>query len=254
MFYKKGYIIVIGLSVLVFVVVLLQWTPTRNALDFIASPFFTLSHTIGVMGKTISSTIFAIPYNIDEIRSLRVENSAYRARIALSRELERENKILKSVLGRMNKRDSLVYARVVFWPLRDLHDYIHIDVGSEHGIKERAVVLASGYMYIGMISEATSGSARVTLLSDVDEKTEVYFPDAGISSVAEGVGLGAMHIRVPAGIQMEEGDPIFSVGARDYLVGYIEEIESTESGAFQIIKTHIPVSIYDIRTVFVVTP
>lgn len=200
----------------------------------------------------ITSTLFGIPYSTDEIRRLREDVVALRAEIEYLKEAERENILLKEALGRIDAEMQFIYARVISRPVSGSHDVILLDVGSNGGVMAGMAVLAPGNIHIGTIVEVSGRSAKVQMLSDAGGKTEVYLPQSNVTSVAEGDGLGLLSVQVPASIDIKEKEPIFTTGQRDFLVGFVEKIEKSDAGPFQIVKTKMPLHIYDLRTVFVV--
>lgn len=218
----------------------------------VSRPVSKAANSVGNRVTIITSTLFGVPYSTDEIRKLRAETVALQAQIATLEEARRENALLKEALGRVDEDMHFIYGRVIMRQVSGLDDTILVDVGSDGGAEAGMAVLAPGNIHLGHITEVSNKTSKVRLLSDVGSKTEVYLPESSITSVAEGSGLGLLSVQVPASIDIKEGEPLFTTGKRDLVVGFVEKIEKSDAGPFQIIKTRIPLNIYDIRIVLLV--
>lgn len=218
----------------------------------VSRPVSKAANSVGNRVTIITSTLFGVPYSTDEIRKLRAETVALQAQIATLEEARRENALLKEALGRVDEDMHFIYGRAIMRQVSGLDDTILVDVGSDGGAEAGMAVLAPGNIHLGHITEVSNKTSKVRLLSDVGSKTEVYLPESSITSVAEGSGLGLLSVQVPASIDIKEGEPLFTTGKRDLVVGFVEKIEKSDAGPFQIIKTRIPLNIYDIRIVLLV--
>lgn len=218
----------------------------------VSRPVGRATESVGNGTVMITSTLFGIPYSTDEIRRLREETTMLRAQIATLEEIKRENALLKEALGRVDADMHFLYGRVITRRISGVDDAVMVDVGSDAGAMPGMAVLAPGNIHLGHIIEVTGKTSKVRLLSDAGSKTEVYLPESGITSIAEGDGLGLLSVQVPASIEIKEREPIFTTGKRDFVVGFVEKIEKSDTGPFQIIKTRVPLNIYDIRIVLLV--
>jgi cell shape-determining protein MreC len=187
----------------------------------------------------------------EEIRRLRIAESALTARIALMEDIERENQDLRRALGREPSHLQFIFARIVGYSPSRLDDYLVVDAGFLEGVSAGMSVLAGEAVHIGSIAETAEHSSVVKLVSHAGEKVEVHIPETGVSSIAEGQGAGALSIQVPASLAVKEGEPILRAGPPDFLLGYVEKIEKSDAGPFQIIRTSHPLSLRDLRRVFI---
>lgn len=249
---KKRLLFFIGVLALIAIALSGLGAPVQHTLFGMMRPLWLMGSKIGDGIALGTSTFFGIPYNVEEVRALRVERAELRARIALLQETERENIVLKEMIAAHAGDTSLAYARVIGRSISGIRDTLVLASGSESGIEKGMVVLARGNIHLGFVRDVAAQSAYVELLSDPGAKTEVYLPESGISSVAEGAGLGIATIKVPASIAIREGEPIFSTGRRDLLVGYVDTIERADASAFQLVKTKAPLYLYDVRNVFLI--
>lgn len=190
----------------------------------------------------------------EEIRQLRIRNRTLEARLAIGENTKRENEELRALLGRVPEEARVVYAYVVARSSSRVDDYLVIDAGEREGLKEdMPVLVAEGTIRIGTVAEVARRTAVVRLLSHAGEKISVSLPESGVLSVAMGEGGGVLVIQVPASIPVREGEPLFSVGPPDFLLGYVEQIEKSDAGPFQIVRASHPVALTDVRRVYIVT-
>lgn len=189
----------------------------------------------------------------EEIRQLRLKNHILETERVLDENIKRENEELRAVLGRKEDRTKLLYARVVGHSSSRIDDFLVVDTGEHEGVKkDMPVLVAEGTIQIGTIMEVALHTSVVRLLSHVGEKISVSLPESHVSSVATGQGGGVLEIQVPASIPVREGEPLFSIGPPDYMLGYIEQIEKSDAGPFQIARLSHPVTLTDVRRVYIV--
>ena len=208
------------------------------------------------VGYAVSDVLDVFLYSLrraEEIRQLRARNQMLEAQFVISENTKRENEELRAVLGRVSEEAHVVYAYVVAHSSSRVDDYLVIDAGEREGLREgMPVLVAEGTIQIGTIAEVASRTAVVRLLSHVGEKISVSLPESNVSSVATGQGGGVLVIQVPASIPVREGEPLFSMGPPDFLLGYVEQIEKSDTGPFQIVRTSHPVTLTDVRRVYII--
>lgn len=174
-----------------------------------------------------------------------------RSEVATLEDIGRENAVLRRALGQAEEEQiSFIASRVLFYSRSGIDEYIVIDSGREQGVEEGMDALAFGTIHIGYVLDVAHSTSRVRLFSDSGEKTEVYFSESGISSVAEGAGLGVLTVRVPAGVAIAEEDAVFTQGPHPHLVGFVGEVATSSAGAFQNVWVPFPFHLRDIRIVF----
>lgn len=218
------------------------------------SPFLRFATGAGRTAGDTGDIIFQSFARAEEIRRLRIQNQELEAQRAIDQYLKKQNEELRAALGREAVDIQFIYARVVGISSSRIDDFLVVDAGDQEGVKPgMAVLVAEGTVRIGTVAEVASHTAVVRLMSHVGEKIHVYAPESGISSVAVGRGGGVFEIQVPASILVRREEPLFSTGPPDFLVGYVEQIEKSDAGPFQIARISHPVSLADVRHVFIVT-
>lgn len=225
----------------------------KAALLGVISPFVRMAKTTGDVTANVLQVLFQSSSRVQEIRRLRVENQAIKARAVLQEHLEKENQELRAALERETEDMQFLYARVVGVSPAAADGYVVVDAGQRNGVEVDMKVLVGGTVYIGSVAEVAARSATVRLLSHTGEKIQVYLPEARVSSVAVGQGGGILEIQVPASISVREGEALLSVGPPDFLVGYVEHVEKSDAAPFQKIRTSHPFSLADMQNVFLLS-
>ncbi|GEM_PF-5085210 len=223
-----------------------------RALAGVLQPVVGYADELGQRIAVIGTIVLQSPRRAEEVRALRIENAMLNARITELEDIGRENRELKNMLGRETQTVQFIFARIAAVSPYLLDGYVVLDAGIEEGVEVGMPVLAGESVLIGAIVQVTSHSSSVRLLSHAGEKVEVYIPTAEVSSVAQGKGAGALEIQVPASIAVRQGDPVLAVGPQDFLIGYVEKVEKSDAGPFQVLRTSHPVSITDLRRVYIV--
>jgi len=227
--------------------------PTRLRLLALFKPILGVSESLGrVLGGMIG-VVIGIPHRLDEEARLREETASLRAEVAYMDALGRENDELRAALGRIREAKlDAVEARVVARSVSGISDYLLLDAGVREGIGIGMPVLLRGEILVGHIFEAGEHTASAKLISDTGEKIEVHMPKSGLTSVAQGDGLGVFSINIPSSISVERDESIFTTGAHPFLLGFVTEIEKSPTGPFQTVRSNIPFNLYDIARVYVV--
>ncbi|OGZ45668.1 MAG: hypothetical protein A3C84_02455 [Candidatus Ryanbacteria bacterium RIFCSPHIGHO2_02_FULL_48_12] len=248
------YILLVGAVLLV--LTLSSWGylgGVKSIVRWVSWPFLISADYVERFAADGMSLLLHVPFSAEESRRIRDENIGLRARVASLEYMERENRELRTALGRLDKLElQAIEARVLARSAASTGDAFTIDGGTRVGIEVGMPVLAQGDILLGRVTEVSDTSAVVKLVSSAKEKTEVYLPGSDLVSVAEGEGLGVFAIKVPASFSIQEGEGIFSSGARDFLLGFVDKIEKLDAGLFQVVKSKIPINSSDIRQVFVV--
>lgn len=227
--------------------------PVRLRLLAILKPILGVSESLGRVFGGIMGALTGIPHRLDEEARLREEAASLRAEVAYMDALGRENDELRAALGRIREAKlDAVEARVVARSVSGASDYLLLDAGVQDGISVGMPVLLRGEILVGHIFEAGEHTASAKLISDTGEKTEVHMPKNGLTSVAQGNGLGVFSINIPSSILVERDESIFSAGAHPFLLGFVTEIEKSPSGPFQTVRSNIPFNLYDIARVYIV--
>lgn len=186
---------------------------------------------------------------IDENIYLKEEITTLRVQFLSKELLLQENIELKELLGRHNTERVSILGTVLAKPNRTPYDTLIIDVGRDSGVEKGNVVVVYGDVVIGEIDEVSRKNSRVKLFSSPGEEIDIIIGKENIESIAYGIGGGNFLIRLPHGIDVEEGDVISFPAINVALIGIIETIDIQPSSSFQNILFKSPVNMYELKWV-----
>ncbi len=184
---------------------------------------------------------------------LRNELTEIRLRAAAFEFLKKENDELRAIT-RMVADTEGVTARIVSSFRASPYGTFLIGAGTSHGVKEGDLVMvgdsSTGFI-VGRISRADA---------DISIVRELFAPDASIEGVVNGVSIlfdghggGQAQGDAPRGAEIKVGDPIVSPTDGGRAIGVVGKTEEDKSGASTKVFANLPVSMYDVRFVYVFT-
>lgn len=202
----------------------------------------------------------------EENKKLREENQKLLYQIALLKDFEKENKILREALDLgFQKEFKLKLADVL---IKDIfRDIIIIDKGLQDGIREGMPVITQERVLVGKVGEVENNFSRVVLISDPSNSFPAKLKE-NVVGVVKGKGnLELLLEKIPREVDVKEGDivttvywgeifPKASLGEifpKNLLVGKINEVKKTDISPFQEIKASVFFDISELKKVFVIT-
>jgi rod shape-determining protein MreC len=209
------YAVIVG--VLVALVVVSSTPPVKElqrGLAFALAPF---AEGVNGLGREVRSVFDAIA-EMDRLRlenaELRTDNERLEARNRQLEALAAENEQLAAILQLRSALDyEAVAARVLARETADVSRAITIDVGSDDGVTEGDVVVASGGALAGRVVEVGNAYARVVLIND--PASSVVGEIASSRATGEVIGdLGGTLImdKIDAAEKVANGDEVVTAG------------------------------------------
>ena len=179
-----------------------------------------------------------------ENRALSEEIVYLRGEMRMARELERDNQMLRDLLGFVQRFPSrLVSCEVIGRDGTGWWQTVRLDKGALSGVAaDRAVITPDGL--VGRTVSVSQRTADVLLASDPSCKVSVRLARSGVFGVA--TGLGAKAGEQPAcrmdyvsqTADVQEGDEVVTSGLggvfpKGLLVGRVSRVEMHEAGLYQ---------------------
>ncbi len=161
-----------------------------------------------------------------------------------------ENLDLKNRMGR-DAGVSTILAGVLLRPPATPYDTLLVDAGKNAGVVVGNVVAAGGTTLIGTVTEVYDTTARVELFSAPGTTFNALL-SSGQDTVpvsVRGQGSGSFVAQVPAGTHASVGDSIVLPGVAGGYAGSVSAVESTSGESFETIYLHLPVDIFNLRSV-----
>lgn len=191
-----------------------------------------------------------------QVAALRAELASTSALVADRTVLKAENAMLKARLGRAAFEGQLLLAGVLMAPPASAYDTLVIDVGSAQGVMVGQNVSAGGNTILGTVTDVSSDTAHVTLLSapGTTHDALVMSKESGSTlpiSIA-GQGGGSFSGQLPAGSAVEPGDSVVFAGVAGQFVAQVVAVDQKPGESFVTLYMHMPVNIFELRFVEVI--
>lgn len=221
---------------------------------FVANPFLKIGQKLDIWYKQNIVIIKNKKFLEEENSRLKERNFQLESELLSCKNLKQENEQIKSLLGRIDKRN-FILTGVISRPPQSPYDILIIDIGSNNGVEKGMPVSAYSDILLGYIADVFPESSKVKLLSFSRDEINVMVQSAEsgeqISAIAIGKGGGNLEIRLPNSIKIKPGDRIVTTGVFSYVAGVAEKIESEPTEQFQKILFRLPLNIQELRFVTV---
>ena len=211
--------------------------------------------TSGIFADTLGN----LQHYFAEKRALERERDELEARV---RELElyalnnmvlaSENEDLRRLLGSEGERLSRgILARVLSrggaFPFGSMIISRESDVEFATGSR----VYGEQNFLLGTIAQVSPNNATVRLTSASGEETEVFIgaQDRVVQATVSGIGHGNLVAELARDADVRVGDPVVLFAENTSLVGFVGNIETKPSSAFQIVRVRTPVNLETVRFV-----
>jgi rod shape-determining protein MreC len=225
---------------------------SNEGIFLIAKPLWGAKDYLAQESNVIFGTAFSDKEKLlTENLSLQRQLDEARTSLLSLENYKKENEELKGILGR-NTSSKKILGVVLSKPNRSIYDTLVIDVGTNNGIKKDDAVMFGDFM-IGKVSEVYSDYSKVKLSSTYGEKNIVRVGNVNVDVEAEGRGGGNYVVRLPKDVSVTVGDLIKSVELGPKFFGKVVSIEKTETSSFQFILFKLPVNIYTLNWVEVIS-
>lgn len=223
LFSSLGKFLVALLALIVLLALILR-VAAPGALTFLAAPAWRAGNALtAASGNLTLASRAALIRERDqyarENEALRAENSALAARAG---DLER-------LLGGRPAASEGILAGVLARAPVAPYDVLIIDRGTESGIRVGSTAYGPGGVPVGTVTEASSGSARVTLYSTTGAVHDAWAGAARVPLRLSGVGAGAFDAEVPGSEGVLVGDAVYVPGPGALPIGSVSEVVTDPS-------------------------
>jgi len=260
--YKKFRILII-LSVIVLLGFFLYPTSAfgsvKNAFYFVGRPFSVAGNVASNRVTVFFREFFHLGALGKENQLLIKENLDLQSQVAILKEVQHENEVLKKELGlsqTISNSYHLSPASIIGRAATGYLKTVVIDRGSKDGAKAGQAVISQGYL-VGVIKQVYSNSSEVSLITDYNSIVPVILQESRGTGLLRG-GLAGLTVEdIPLNITIEPGEQVVTSGLggdvpAGLLVGKIDEVVSKEGEIFQKVTISSPIQIYFLEFVFIV--
>jgi rod shape-determining protein MreC len=239
--------LLLTLIVIVIIVVGLQFFAPHilpGLFSAVARPFWRVEFAI-------ESGVLRSPESLlSQNEALKRELEGSDIRLQTVQALEKENDELKAMLGRSTTTPSLL-AAVLKRPPLTAYDELIIDVGADFKLASGTPVYTPEHIRIGYITQISSQTAKVRLLSSPGERFEVVIGQYNEPATGVGRGGGQYEAQVSHEAKVSEGDFVNIPSLNNTPVGTITAKISDPSEPFDVVLFAPAINIYKLRWVLV---
>ena len=240
-------IIFAALSLIIVVIVFRSWL--GGIASFANGGVFVISEWLFDSTGTIPSYFRDRTKLQNEITELKSKVASYDGdRKTIANLVSENQQLLSLVSGTSSPR---VLSNIIGRPPQLPFDALLIDVGSEDGVNENAVVYINDDKAIGLIARVYPHSSLVALASSPGVESSVYVIGPDVYATAVGDGGGVMKVKIPQGIHLESGDLVVVPALGSGIYGIIDEVVSVPTEPVQNGYVTIGIPIQSLRTVTV---
>ena len=239
-----------GLITLIFFLILTGFLIFLNSKNYLKIPkdiFYTLSEPIQKVSMASFNKTSSFIDLISSIKNLRRENIRMKEELrflkaenARLKEIAYENKILREQFKlSIDQKLQLISSYVIGRSSKNFSQYLLIDKGLDDGVEKGNPVITSGGILIGKVSEVSSGSAKVLLITDPSSVINAVIQETRASGIVKGeYGLGLVMDMIPQNEEVNIGDTVITSAfggdfPKGLLIGQIKEIRGSENQIFQ---------------------
>jgi len=253
-------IIIAGVLIVLFFLAL-NLTPAKkeikNFFYLISSPIQKVFWRAGERVSDFLETISEIKNLKKENEEIKLKNQELIAQIALLKELEKENEILREALAiGLEKEFKLLLAEVISKDISQ--DFILINKGSKEGIAEGLPVITQQKVLLGKIKEVYENFSKVMPISNNQSSFSAKIPEREIQGLVKGKGnFKVLLDLIPRDKEIFPGDIVVSsvlggIYPPGLLVGQIKEVKKSDIEPFQKAEIKPAFDIKEIETLFII--
>jgi rod shape-determining protein MreC len=187
------------------------------------------------------------------------ENMNLKSQLASLQDVNKENEQLRKQIDLAPRGEyDLEAAIVIGKDLSGQTEFVYIDKGSKHGVREQMAVIIGEGTLIGKISKTFPSTSQVELLFGKNSRVNAEIVESGAKGIVRGqYGTAAVLDMIPQTFEINKGDSVITSGVgnlmpRGLLIGYAQDPVATADQLFQQASLVFPTQLQTIRAVWVV--
>ncbi|MBC7073801.1 rod shape-determining protein MreC [Candidatus Parcubacteria bacterium] len=254
-FLKKNLFVSFFLAFLLVFLYFFQNT-IQNFIYALFSPFQSFFWELSLKIKTFFSTIISLWQAQKENQILKQEIQTLKGEIANLKLKEKENEILKEALNLKENGFQVFPSKVVAKAIDE--DFIVIEGGTKHNIKEGMVVIGKQKQLIGKISKTYQNFSQVQLIFAKHFQFDGQTLDSKVNFLVEGASNFKLKLKfLPKESEIKEGETILTSSLsgkfpEGLLVGKVEKIFDFPTKNFKEGIAKVEFTSEDLDSVFVI--
>lgn len=232
--------------------------PAKNAIFVVTKPLTVISNYTVDRFSLFFGNLFHLGAISSENQQLIKENLELQSQLALLKEVQHENEILKNEMGFLSRKGNLnlTSANIIGRSASGYLKTIVIDRGGKDSVKIGQAIISQGFL-VGTITKVMESTSEAILITDNNSLVPVVLQDSRGTGLLRG-GLEGLTVEdIPLNIPIKKGEPVVTSGLGGDVppgisVGQVDDVVSREGEIFQKVTVLSPVKIYFLEFVFVV--
>lgn len=257
----------LSIAIVVVLLIVLTWlvldslalsNPVRDVFSYVVTPLqYAVSRAAQPVVKFVGD-LGEISQLRTENERLEQENAELRRQIVLLQEAEIQNEILRRELNFKEAVPNyeLLAAEVIGHDSSNLLQYLILDRGADDGI-ERNMPVISGEGLVGRISEVSSNSAKVMLITSPSSSVGALVQRSRATGIVQGNLQNSLEMRyIQLDADVAPGDLVLTSGLggnfpKRLVIGQIVKVEHQEVDMFQQATLVPAVNLKDLEVVMI---
>ena len=255
--------IFLTILILIIVLVAINIIPGLNKGlgNFVYTVFSPIEKLFSGVGSKIVG-FFQIIVSIGDLNreniTLRGENLALETKLAVFKNIQQENDILRQVLDISSSEQTIKeVASIVGKDIQGTQDWILINKGAKHGIMPNMTVVSPENALVGKISEVSPSFSKVALITQKNSVVAGLIEDNRTEGLVKRDEKGGLFIDfIPKTENLAIGQRIITSGMDNFypkgiLIGKIENIDTSDNQIFQKITIAPAVNLLKLEQVLI---
>ena len=231
-------------------------SPVKNYTYILFSPITNSLSQTAQGTQTFFHTLFSLGNILKENTSLKNENINLKSDKIKTKEIERENSILKEELKFAKSTQlQLISANIIAKSPGGLTDSVIINKGSKDGIRENQAVVSQGFL-IGRIKTVNKNSSEIVLIVSNTSKVPTFLQDSRGNGIMQGGLKGLIMDDIQLDIIPKKGEAVLTSNIGNILpsgipIGNVKEINFSQNEISRSVLIESPISFSHLEMVFV---
>ncbi|MEK7090468.1 MAG: rod shape-determining protein MreC [Patescibacteria group bacterium] len=128
---------------------------------------------------------------------------------------------------------------------------IIVSAGRIQGVSKNMEVVTDENVFVGFVDEVFEKYSRIRLLSYFGQTEQVRVGEIGAVTL-EGLGGMLAKVELPRDMNLTIGELVILPGAKLYLAGFVESIDSTDAQPILRALVTLPFNVYELKNVYII--
>ena len=241
--------VVVLLAVIIFAFNKPIFRGLSSASHAVFKPILRLAHDSSPGGEGVNIILQSKRELAEENEELKLKMKEQEVQLANYNTILNENLELKETLNRSPEDLDFILASILTKPNTSPYDTLLVDIGSNDGVSEGALVFGLGNVPLGRVAEVFANSAKVVLFSSPGVETQASSSKDNIYAILYGRGSGNFEVSLPRDTEIDEGVEFSLPGIYPYTIATVQSTISDPRASFLKILLASPINIQEIKFV-----